>query len=89
MSLAKGIIIFVSALFPKLPYYELKDPPDLIILDISSLITYISVDILLPKAFLTLFVSLAVRNNSVEILHLQGFSYLILILILSYFCCRF
>ena len=28
ISLAKGIAIFVSALFPKLPNQEPKDPPD-------------------------------------------------------------
>ena len=32
--LGKGIAIFASAFFPKLPNQELKDPPDWIILDI-------------------------------------------------------
>ena len=34
LSLAKGIAIYVSAFFPKLPNQEPKDPRDMIILDI-------------------------------------------------------
>ena len=63
-SLAKGKAIFVSSFFPKLPKQEPKDPSDWIILDILVLLSYISVDILLPKTFLILTVCLVVRNNS-------------------------
>ena len=56
--------MFVSTFFPKLPKQEPKDQPDSIILDISALLSFLSVDILLAKAFLILVVCLVVRNNS-------------------------
>ena len=55
--------MFVSTFFPKLPKQEPKDQPDSIILDISALLSFLSVDILLAKAFLILVVCLVVRNN--------------------------
>ena len=64
LSLAKGIAIFFSALFPKLPNQEPKDSPDWINLDIWFLPSFISVEKLLAKAFLILVVYLVVRNNS-------------------------
>ena len=63
MSLTKGIAMFVSAFFPKLPNQEPKGPPDWIILDIWALLSFISLDVLLEKAFLILVVCLFVRNN--------------------------
>ena len=66
LCLAKGIAVFVSAFFTKLPNQEPKDPPDGIILDISALLGFISVDILLAKTFLVLVVCLVVRNNSCD-----------------------
>ena len=59
--------MFVSAFIPELPNQELKDPPDWIILDVSALLSFISVDTLLVKAFLILVVSLLLgicRNSS-------------------------
>ena len=50
--------------FPKLANQEQKDPPGLIIFDIWSLLSFISVDIFLAKAFLVLGDCLVVRNNS-------------------------
>ena len=43
LSLAKGTAISVSAFLPKLPNQEPEDPPDGIILDISALLSFISV----------------------------------------------
>ena len=54
----------ISAFLPKLPNQEQKDPPDWIIWDIWALLSSISIDILLAKAFLTLVVCLVVTNNS-------------------------
>ena len=51
LSLAKWIVIFVSAFFPKLPDQEPKYPPDWIVLGILFLLSFI-------------FVWLVVRNNS-------------------------
>ena len=51
LSLAKGMTIFLSASFPKLPNQKPKDPPSWIILDIWFLLSFITVDILLAKAF--------------------------------------
>ena len=62
--ITKIIAIFVSAFFPKLPYQESEDPTDWIILDVWVLLSFISVDILLAKAFFILAVCLVVRNNS-------------------------
>ena len=64
MSLAKGIAIFVSAFFPKLPNQKPKDPPYWTIWDIWALLSFISVDILLANTFLNLVVCFVVRNNS-------------------------
>ena len=64
LSLDKGIAIFVYAFFPKLPNQELKDPSDWIILDIWLSLSFIFVDIFLPKVFLVWVVCLVVRNNS-------------------------
>ena len=41
-----------------------KDPPDWTVLNIWALLSFISVDIFLAKAFLTLVVCLVVRNKS-------------------------
>ena len=76
LSLVKGIAMLVSACY---------DPPDWIIVDSLALLDFTSVDMLLAKAFLILFVCLVVRNNYVAVLHHQSFSFLILILFLSYF----
>ena len=56
----------VTALFPKLPNQEPKDLPDWIILDIWALLSFISVDIFLAKAFLILVICFGVRNNSCD-----------------------
>ena len=64
LSLDKGIAIFVYAFFPKLPNQELKNPSDWIILDIWLSLSFIFVDIFLPKVFLVWVVCLVVRNNS-------------------------
>ena len=45
MSLGKGIAIFVSAFFPKLPNQELKELSAWIVLDIWALLSLISVDL--------------------------------------------
>ena len=63
MSLAKWIAAFVSAFFPKLANQEAKDPPDWIILDIWASLSFISVEILLGKAFLNFVFYLGDRNN--------------------------
>ena len=59
-----SLAMFVSAFVPKLPNQEPKDQPDWIILDIWAIQSFISVEILLAKAFLTLVVCLVVTNNS-------------------------
>ena len=64
MSLAKGKAIFTSVFFSKLPNQGSKDITDWINLDILTLLSFISVDILLAKAFLILVVCLVVKNNS-------------------------
>ena len=64
LSLAKGRARFVSVSFPKLANQETKDPPDRIILDTSTLLSFVFVNILLAKAFLILVVCLAVKDNS-------------------------
>ena len=53
----------MSALFPNLLDQKPKDLPVWIILDIWALSSFTSVDILLSKVFLTLFVWLVVKNN--------------------------
>ena len=63
LSVAKGIAPFVNAFYPKLPNQEPKDPPDWINLDIWVLVSFVSVEILLGKAFVILVVCLVVRNN--------------------------
>ena len=63
LALAKGIAIFVNAFFPKLPNQESKDPLDWIILYIWVWLGFISIDMLLGKAFIFV-VCLVVRNNS-------------------------
>ena len=63
LSVAKGIASFVNAFYPKLPNQEPKDPPDWINLDIWVLVSFVSVEILLGKAFVILVVCLVVRNN--------------------------
>ena len=63
MSLAKGIPTFFVAYFPKYVNQKPKDPPGWIIFYIWALLNFISVDILLAKAFLILVVCLVVRNN--------------------------
>ena len=52
LSLAKGIAMFVSAFFPKLPNQETKDPHYWTILDIWALLSFISVDINILVVFL-------------------------------------
>ena len=84
MSLAIGITKFVSTFFSRLPYQEPKDPADWIILDVWALLSFISVEILLENAFISVFV-LLLEIIHVAILHLESFSYLFLILFLSYF----
>ena len=64
LSLAKGIAMFVSPFFPKLPNQKSNDSPDWIILDIWVLLSFISADLLLAKACLILVGFLVVRNNS-------------------------
>ena len=69
LSLTKGIAIFASASFPKLPNQESKDQSGWNILDMWALLSFISVEILLAKGFLILAISylivfLDVRNNS-------------------------
>ena len=64
LSLAKEIAIFVSAFLPKLPKQEPKDLPDWIILGIWALLSLISVDILLAKAFFILVVCRVVGKSS-------------------------
>ena len=49
LSLAKGISRPSSVFFPKLSKQEPKDLPDLIILGISALLTFKSLDMLLEK----------------------------------------
>ena len=56
--------MFVSAFFPKLLNQEPKDQLDWTTLDIWTLLSFISVGILLAKAFLIFVVCLVVRNNS-------------------------
>ena len=63
LSLAKGIAIFVSTFFPKLPNQEPKGLPNRIILNIWALLSFISVDILQAKTAPILVVCLVVRNN--------------------------
>ena len=66
-SLAKGIATFVCLLVLFSPNYQTKEPkdlPDWIILDIWTLVSFISVNILFAKKFLNLVVCLGVRNNS-------------------------
>ena len=63
LSLAKGIALFVNAFYPKLPNQEPKDAPGWINLDIWVLVSFVSVEILLGKAFVILVVCLVVRNN--------------------------
>ena len=63
MSVAKAIATFLSAFFPKLPNQEPKEMPDWIILDIWALLSFLSGDILLAKAFLILAVCLVARKN--------------------------
>ena len=66
LSPAKGIAMFVSAVFPKLSNQDPKDPPDWIILDICALLSYIFIDMLLVQVFLDLVVCLFARNNSCD-----------------------
>ena len=53
----------MSASFPNLLDQKPKDLPDWIILDIWALLSFTSVDILLSKVFLSLFICLVVKNN--------------------------
>ena len=55
--------MFASAFVPKLPNQEQKDQHDWIILDIWAIQSFISVETLLAKAFLTLVVCRVVTNN--------------------------
>ena len=63
MSLAEGLAIFAGAFFPKLSNQEPKDLWDWIILYFWALLSFISADILLAKAFLILVVCLVSRKN--------------------------
>ena len=68
LSLAYVIAMFVSASLSKLDNQQSKGPPDWIILDIWALLTFISVDILLAKAFLVLVVCLVFRINFCQLI---------------------
>ena len=63
LSLAKGIAIFVSAFLPKIDNQEAKDPLYWIILNIWTLLNFISVEILLAKDLFILVVCLVVKND--------------------------
>ena len=89
LSLAKGITVFVSAFFPKLPNQVPKDLPDWNILDLWFLLCVILLTYYYQKHFLiNLFVFL-LEIIHVVILHLQKFPYLVLKLFLSFFRCVF
>ena len=64
LSSVKGIATFVSAFFLKLANQGQKHPPLWIVLDIWPLLSLISDDILLAKAFFILVVCLVAINNS-------------------------
>ena len=85
LSLAKGIPKFISTLLSKLPNQEPKDPPDWVILDIWPLLSFISVEILLVKAFFILVVCIVVRNKSCGNSSSSKFWYCSCFI----FCCRF
>ena len=64
LTLAKGVVKFVRALFSRSTNQEPKDPTDWIILGVWDLLSFITVDILLANAVLVLVVCLVVSNNS-------------------------
>ena len=78
VSLAIRIAAFVSAFFPKLANQEPKGLPDWIILDFWALLSFLSAEILLAKAFLILVACFVVRNNSWGISSSSKFFLLIL-----------
>ena len=63
MSLAKKNSNSCECIISNLLDQKPKDLPDWIILDIWALLSFTSVDILLSKVFLSLFICLVVKNN--------------------------
>ena len=64
LSQAKGMASFLVFFYLNYLIKNKKDPPDWIILDIWALLSFVSVDIFLAKAFLLLLFRLDFRNNS-------------------------
>ena len=63
-SLEKGISRSVTTFLLNLFNQKPRNPADCIVLHISAILSFISVDILLAKAFLILVVCFVVRNNT-------------------------